>query len=244
MVIGSVPVAPLIGVCEDREVVGHPFSVAGFVEGVSLEQLLQGGAALRIETAARSLGHALARLTQFRFETFGDLVTEPGSHGLRVSPWSFADFYQLMLFESPAGERLGELRDRVWRLVGTSSARFSDRWPAHLVHGDFNPSNLLLDEGGEVAAVLDWEFAHAGKLWMDLGNLLRARPELPLPPYFVAALCEGLGDLGVSLPPNWNELRLLEDLASACEFLSSAEERPQAHAQALEQIRTTLARLE
>lgn len=237
----SVAVAPLLGVCEDPGVVGHPFSVAGFVEGETLEQVLQGGRELRIETAARTLGHTLARFTQFRFETLGDLRAGPS--GLCVSPWSATDFYRLILFESPAAARLGELRDRVWQLVQSSAERYVDHWPAHLAHGDFNPGNLLLDASGEVAAVLDWELAHAGKLWTDLGNLLRRRRDLPLPSYFVPALCEGLRELGVSLPTSWNELRLLEDLSSACEFLSSAEDQPQRHESALAQVRATLERL-
>jgi aminoglycoside phosphotransferase (APT) family kinase protein len=243
LVQGSVPVPPLLGVCEDLDVVGHPFSVTAFVEGETLEQVLHGGSELRIETAARSLGHTLARFTQFRFDTFGDLLPNQAKTGLVVSPWSASDFYRLILFESPAAARLGELRDRVWQLVQSSSERFVDRWPPHLTHGDFNPTNLLLDTSGDVAAVVDWEFSHAGKLWMDLGNLLRRRPELPLPPYFVPALCEGLGELGVKLPDNWVQLRLLEDLSSACEFLSSGEERAETHARALEQVRETLARL-
>jgi aminoglycoside phosphotransferase (APT) family kinase protein len=244
LVTSSVAVPPLLGVCQELEVLGHPFSVSAFVEGQTLEQALLGGNALRLETAARSLGHTLARLTQFRYETFGDLIAEPTGRGLRVSPWTFADFYRLVLFESPAAARLGELRDRVWQLVQTSAERFPDGWPPHLVHGDFNPSNLLIGDSGEVVAVLDWEFAHAGKLWMDLGNLLRDRPELPLPPYFVPALAEGLDDLGVKLPPTWRKLCLLEDLASACEFLSSAEDKPIIHARALNQIQRSLTVLE
>jgi aminoglycoside phosphotransferase (APT) family kinase protein len=43
-----------------------------------------------------------------------------------------------------------------------------------LVHGDLNPKNLLVDPDTlEVTGVLDWEFAHAGHPWTDLGNLLR-----------------------------------------------------------------------
>jgi aminoglycoside phosphotransferase (APT) family kinase protein len=244
LVTSSVAVPPLLGVCEELEVLGYPFSVAAFVDGQTLEQLLLGGNALRLETAARSLGHTLARFTQFRFETFGDLSAEPAGRGLRVSPWSFSDFYRLILFESPAGARLGELRDRVWQLVQTSGERFPDGWPPHLAHGDFNPTNLLVGDSGEVAAVLDWEFSHAGKLWGDLGNLLRERPDLPLPRYFVPALAEGLGDLGVKLPLTWRKLCLLEDLSSACEFLSSSEEKPLTHARALSQIQRTLALLE
>ncbi|WP_416958235.1 phosphotransferase family protein [Nocardioides sp. T5] len=45
---------------------------------------------------------------------------------------------------------------------------------ACLVHSDLNPKNLLVDPDTlEVTGVLDWEFAHAGHPWTDLGNLLR-----------------------------------------------------------------------
>jgi aminoglycoside phosphotransferase (APT) family kinase protein len=240
----SVPLAPLLGSNESAQLLGHPFSLFAFVSGTTLERALQGGAEIRLETAARSLGDALARLTQFRFETFGDLVAEPGASELKVSPWSAGDFYHQTLFESPAAARLGPLRDRVWHLVQTSAERFPDAWPPHLTHGDFNPTNLLVDDSGEVSAILDWEFAHAGSIWADLGNLLRPRPDCPLPPYFVPALLESLSDLGLNLPENWNALRLLADLSSACEFLSSADDRPQTHAAALRQIRSTLKTLE
>lgn len=43
-----------------------------------------------------------------------------------------------------------------------------------LVHSDLNPKNLLVDPDTlEVTGVLDWEFAHAGHPWTDLGNLVR-----------------------------------------------------------------------
>ena len=43
-----------------------------------------------------------------------------------------------------------------------------------LVHSDLNPKNLLIDpESLEVTGLLDWEYAHAGHPFTDLGNLLR-----------------------------------------------------------------------
>ncbi len=42
-----------------------------------------------------------------------------------------------------------------------------------LAHSDFNPKNLLLDDNLGIAAVVDWEYAHAGHPFTDLGNLLR-----------------------------------------------------------------------
>lgn len=42
-----------------------------------------------------------------------------------------------------------------------------------LVHSDLNPKNVLVAPSATVGAVLDWEFAHAGHPWTDVGNLLR-----------------------------------------------------------------------
>ena len=45
---------------------------------------------------------------------------------------------------------------------------------ACLVHSDLNPKNVLVDPGtGAITGVVDWEFAHAGHPWTDLGNVLR-----------------------------------------------------------------------
>ena len=42
------------------------------------------------------------------------------------------------------------------------------------MHSDFNPKNLLVDpESLAVTGLVDWEFAHAGVPYADLGNLLR-----------------------------------------------------------------------
>jgi aminoglycoside phosphotransferase (APT) family kinase protein len=43
-----------------------------------------------------------------------------------------------------------------------------------LVHSDLNPKNLLVDTtSGVVTGLLDWEFAHSGHPFTDLGNVLR-----------------------------------------------------------------------
>ncbi|MCW2792078.1 MAG: aminoglycoside phosphotransferase family protein [Nocardioides sp.] len=61
------------------------------------------------------------------------------------------------------------------RAVALDAQALLDTVPRHcLVHSDLNPKNLLVDpESLEVTGVLDWEFAHAGHPFTDLGNLLR-----------------------------------------------------------------------
>lgn len=123
-------------------------------------------------------------------------------------------------------------------------------WPAlaraaRLVHGDFGPTNLLVRAeraGWAVTGVLDWEFAHAGHPAMDVGNLLRARPEGPLPEGFAVGLEDGLRAGGAELDPDWRAHAEYVDLFSALEFLSSVAERPATHARARRQVEATVAR--
>ena len=84
-----------------------------------------------------------------------------------------------------------------------------------LVHGDFKPSNILVSEG-RIVAILDWEFAHSGCFYMDMGNLLRH-----LPSHWENDLAVGLADEGVELPANWAFQASLIDLVSHLEFLTS-----------------------
>lgn len=63
-----------------------------------------------------------------------------------------------------------------------------------LVHSDVNPKNLLLDPDTlEVTGLLDWEFAHAGHPYTDLGNLLRFDREPAYVDAVLAAYCSRRG---------------------------------------------------
>ena len=60
-----------------------------------------------------------------------------------------------------------------------------------LVHSDLNPKNLLVDpETLELTGVLDWEFAHSGHPYTDLGNLLRFDRRPAYADAVLAAWCE------------------------------------------------------
>lgn len=238
-----VPLAPVLGTRPAGEVLEQAFSLLGFVEGHSLAEVVHSGVAARLSTAGRTLGRALAELSRCRFENAGDLVGSPDGQSLTIQPWPFEDFDRETLFDSPASARLGPLRDELWQTLHQARRRYPDMAAIQMVHGDLNPTNLLFDEQGQLAAMLDWEFAHAGRPSLDFGNLLRERPELSLPEVFIRALVDALRDEAVELPAHWRKLALLTDLGSALEFLSSPDDRPQTHAAALTQIKSTIARL-
>ena len=63
-----------------------------------------------------------------------------------------------------------------------------------VVHSDLNPKNLLVDPADlRVVALLDWEFAHAGHPFTDLGNALRFDRRPAYADAVLAAWCERRG---------------------------------------------------
>ena len=200
----------------------------------------------------RALGAALARVHARQFSEAGDLVARGGE--LLVSPWTFPGedpdapgsllqrYVRYCLEGTPAGARLGPLGEEVRGFVAEADRRWPSPAPC-LVHADFKPCNLFVEEGPQgwvLRGILDWEFAHAGSPYSDYGNLFRARSPT-LPAGFEEAFVAGLRAEGVELPQDWALRRACLDLTSALDFLSSERDLPQRHAACLAQVRATLA---
>jgi aminoglycoside/choline kinase family phosphotransferase len=84
----------------------------------------------------------------------------------------------------------------------SSPQRESDE--KHLVHGDFDPTNILLDKingSWVVAGILGWEFAFSGSCLWDVANMLRYAHKMP--PEFQNSLLDALQRNGIKLPPDW-----------------------------------------
>jgi aminoglycoside phosphotransferase (APT) family kinase protein len=147
----------------------------------------------------RSLGRALSTLSGIPFLRAGafagaDLEVAAGSLPTdlrawaercrddgRISTWAPSDWEGLLALVDEAEETL------------ESDGR---RRPA-LTHGDFNAKNLLVDpDTWELTGLLDWEFAHAGSSYADIGNLTRFERE----PAFVEALEETLAHFAPARP--------------------------------------------
>lgn len=198
-----------------------PFTLSPFIGGTAPHRLWPGFTAAGREQAARGIGHVLAAVHgAVTFDRTGFLgpdlrVAFPvllGGDGLRA-------FLQDCLIAGPGGDRLGaDLTQAALRLAESRGAAL-DAWTQSpcLVHSDFNPHNLLMDDSGQVTAVLDWEFAHAGTPATDFGNLLR--PPLGDDPAFARALAEGYRAAGGTLPEDWRRLAGLADLFAWADML-------------------------
>ena len=185
---------------------GDTWSVFSFLDGELLEGLPEfSGAA----------GEALARISSVVFGSPG-WINADGS----VSAFSFGNckgFVNEMLEITDVRAWIGqETADAIHKILIRETERFNEiDAECRLVHGDFNPTNILIREG-VVSGILDWEFCHSGTPYMDIGNLLRNTDSA-----YHGQIKLGLEAGGMNIPSDWKERAELVDLSSLLEFLSS-----------------------
>jgi aminoglycoside phosphotransferase (APT) family kinase protein len=217
LVKGLLPVPEVLEVRRANEATGMPaLLVTSFLPGERLELLLPRLADAERATLGRSLGELLADLGGMP-----TLSTGPFVDG-RLTIGSF----EPDLDGLPAAVELAEPRLGWWspdeltglREVAVDAQALLDTVGRRvLVHSDFNAKNLLVDPDSlEVTGLLDWEYAHAGHPFTDLGNLLRfERDEVFTDAVLAAYTARRGGSAGDALAlARAADLRALVDLAA------------------------------
>ena len=162
----AVPVAPVVGLCEDESVNGAPFYVMEFVEGPILRGLAE-AETFPDEADRRAIGERVA-------DTLVDIhAVDPDAAGLgdlgrkedyvarQLHRWQ-GQWEKSKTRELPAIDAVHERLE----------ARIPEQGPATIVHGDYRLDNMILTPGGEVAAVVDWELCTLGDPLADVGLLM------------------------------------------------------------------------
>ncbi|MFJ9388912.1 phosphotransferase family protein [Nocardioides sp. NPDC101246] len=170
LVRGLVPVPDVLEVRRADPATGTPaLLVTEFVEGVRGDLLLPDLDEAQRDRLGRCLGEIAGTLAGMPFlsaGTFADKDLRVETFELDLTEW--VESYAERLDWSPSD--LEGLRD----VAADAQDRLDKVTRVSLVHSDLNPKNLIIDpETLRVRAVLDWEFAHAGSPFADLGNLLR-----------------------------------------------------------------------
>ena len=92
-----------------------------------------------------------------------------------------------------------------------------------LVHGDLNPANVLVDAATlEVTGLVDWEHAHAGGPWEDLGNLLRHADR----PTLREAVLAAYASVVPGVPDDVEERAEAADLAALLDLAGRGDRTP------------------
>ncbi|MGD0392420.1 MAG: phosphotransferase family protein [Acidimicrobiales bacterium] len=164
----GVPVPRALGLCTDESVNGAPFYVMSFVEGQIIRDDRASG---RLSLAARarsgeSLIETLAQLHAVDIDDvgLGDFARRDGYIARQLKRWH-GQFTQSTLDGQPGPAVV----DRVHELL---AARIPEQQGVVIVHGDYRLDNTVLDDGGNVLAILDWEICTLGDPLADLGLLL------------------------------------------------------------------------
>lgn len=99
---------------------------------------------------------------------FGNLTADLTGDSPTLSAWFVDDVRdEVGALEDPP---LDERRRLEKALAALEAARpLLDRQAPGLVHGDIQPSNVLVDDDGRVSGILDWEAAKSGPPAFDLG---------------------------------------------------------------------------
>ena len=184
-----VPVAGAIGLCEDDGVLGAPFTVVEWVDGVVVRDR-DDLAALsddQVQGTTEALVDVLVALHEVDIAAvgLGDFGRPAGFLGRQVALWR-RQWEQVRTRDLPDLERLHTL---LTERVPESSA-------VTIVHGDYRIDNVILDQGDPTAvrAVVDWELSTLGDPLTDVALMCVYRhPAL---------------DVVLGLPAAWSSPRL------------------------------------
>jgi aminoglycoside phosphotransferase (APT) family kinase protein len=166
-----VPVAPVVGLCEDESVNEAPFYVMEFVEGPILRGLAEADA-FPDEADRRAIGERVVdTLVEIHAVDpdavgLGELGRKEDYVARQLHRWQ-GQWEKSKTRELPAIDAVHE------RLA----ARIPEQGPATIVHGDYRLDNMILTPSGEVAAVVDWELCTLGDPLADVGLLMVYWPE-------------------------------------------------------------------
>jgi len=161
----DVPVAPVVGLCTDEAVNGAPFYVMDFVDGLVIRDAgIAHQVPVEVRAAAgRSLAATLAKIHAVDPDAvgLGELGRKEGYIARQLKRWNGQ-------FEQATDREVIEVTTAYQRLL----EHIPEQGPATIVHGDYRLDNCMVDETGEVIAVLDWEICTLGDPLADLGVLM------------------------------------------------------------------------
>ncbi len=225
LVEGLVPVPRVLDLrTQSADPEAPPFLLMERMPGVPMDAWLVDGRPDLRRRAGESVARVLARLVGIPFLRSGmfvgaDLVVEPwsgGPGGLDAWVEGHRDLGGLAVWSDDEITALREvarhgqdLLDGVHRVC--------------LAHSDVNPKNLLVDpDTGEVTGLIDWEYAHAGSPYTDIGNLLRFETD----EVFCRAVVDTFADHAPGISRDFLELGRAIDLLALVDLAARSGRNP------------------
>ncbi len=162
----SVPVAPAVAICMDKEVNEAPFYIMEYVAGPVLHDRASGEAISDDEKYRLGLHviDVLADLHKINPDDIGlgELGRKEAYLARQLKRWN-KQWAASKTPEMPEMERVSELLE----------SEMPEQIGSAIVHGDYRLGNMIVADG-RVLAVLDWELCTLGDPLADVGYLLNS----------------------------------------------------------------------
>ncbi len=163
---GHIPVPRILATCEDTSVIGVPFFVMEFLDGM----ILRNPQSVREHTDKATR----ARVGDSLVDTLVGLHSVDPQHSGLGAVVERRDYLARQLHRWDANwkhTRTREMPDLA-RAHSWLMENAPEQSRTSIVHGDFRLDNCILDTSGNVLGLLDWELATVGDPMADLGQLL------------------------------------------------------------------------
>ena len=207
------------------------FFIYQFIDSISLQQRI-----LNDNQCAHSLLMQVAKAAAILHNTPRNETSSLAK--LNVPPYEA--WYKVFLENPTVKRKMGErLLERTHRLVSDKyiDIKAIDNYQS-LIHCDFRPANMLVDEADQVW-VVDWEGACWGHSLADIGQFFRYRNLFH--DTDVTVFEETYNTHATrKLPEDWFELSRFRDLVNPLQLLSTEQETPKRDADLLRIVEDTL----
>ena len=225
-ILSTVPKIYFVGTYEDIT-----FSIAEYKQGITLRDALIKHQC-PIQPIMEKVGYALSQIQSVSFPTSG-FFGESLKPLAPISRKTYSDFFQEAILSNKVAEVFsGDDIAHMKTLFHNHMDQLPQGTENRLVHGDFDPANILVSLSGkewDITAILDWEFSFSGSPLHDVANMIRYAHRLPGNDY-ESAFLKGLEEGGYVLPKNWrvtihllNLLALLDSL-NRCDLKKSPKQ--------------------
>jgi aminoglycoside phosphotransferase (APT) family kinase protein len=207
----------------------YRFAITTFIKGMTLRDLLLSNTPHDIKSLMTEAGFYLSKIQKIQFESAGFFDKD-----LNVMPFdpenTEHDFTMKCLKDTIVLKHIGYKHcAKIAYYVDAYKDELIDLNKKSLVHGDYDPANILvdlIDNHWKITGILDWEFAFSGSFLQDVANMLRYAHHMPA--IYEESFLQSLKQNNVILPKNWRIKTHLLNIGSLldCFIRHSPKERP------------------
>lgn len=223
---GRVPVPQVLYTDPSCSVFNHPFLLMNWVRGEQLSEMIDRKNERIIWSAATAAGAVLAEVHKMKFHDSGFFDDQLNiKEHVEINADTFIAFIEEILEKGYVTKHIGgKLCSSVLNFSQEHAFLLDNPGEQNsLVHSDFNPLNILVEEDSSIriSAILDWEYAFSGSPLMDIGNMLRYEcvTSISMLKPFILSYREN----GGVLPHKWLQKAKLLDLIALLDLLNKED---------------------